>query len=214
MSNRFNTAPERGGITLTIMLVFMLVVIGVLVYLLASGTRSNDGKTIGVSAPVVSHIAPRQNAHGGVFSDGLPHPDTITEYPLDETDSGIQSVAEFNLDINRDGKTDRITRTRHENGTSHFYDEYKIEINDGDILINITPSGFRTVQGAECALQKLHFSLSPDFRVTKISRKWKDSWNTPTPATRTIYKLSGDKLNVASQDVLGTVCDVTDLFIR
>ncbi len=214
MSNRFNISPEHGSITLTIMLVFMLVVIGVLVYLLAFDTRSNDGKTIGVSAPSVSRVAPRQNAHGGAFSDGLPRPDAITEYPLDETDSGIQSIAEFNLDINRDGKTDRITRTRHENATSHFYDEYKIEINDGDILINITPSGFRTVQGAECALQKLHFSLGPDFQVAKISRKWKDSWDTPTPATRTIYKLSGDKLNVVSQDVMGTVCDVTDLFIR
>ncbi len=206
---------QRGSIGLNIMLVLMLAVIGILTYLLLNGGLPSGVSSHGAQSPTHTDMAPRPNAHkSGGFTDGLPRPDSATEYELDEIGDGVSNVAVFNHDINGDGQIDRITRTHHESGNAHFYDEYRIELNNDGFYINITPDGFRTTQGAECALQKLRFSFQPKFSVTKISRNWVDSWNTPSPAKKTVYELRGRELVPVSTADMGTVCDVTDLFVR
>lgn len=146
------------------------------------------------------------------FADGLRMANHVTEYELDEFDSGTASEEVFNRDINGDGRTDRITRTRVENGTSHFYYDYKIELNQNGQMVDITPDGMRTTEGAECALQKIRFVFKPDFQIIKISRPWSESWTTPTLATKTVYGLVNNELRVASTTPLKTVCNVEDLF--
>lgn len=208
---------QRGGIAMNILLVLMLAVIGILIYMLANGGRFVIGRTSGVDSPVgadtqiSSGTTPR--AVTGEFSDGLGKPDSISQNSLDEFGAGIASVEIFNRDINGDGRADRITRTRVENGTPHFYYEYKIELNENGRYIDITPDGFRTTEGADCALQKLHFSFKPDFIVTKISRKWRDTWTTPTMATKTTYALHGNHLNITDSVQLKEICNVADLFL-
>lgn len=146
------------------------------------------------------------------FDDGLRNPDSTTSEPLDEFDAGIASREVFNIDINKDGKKDRITRTRVETGTDHFYFEYKIELNSNNRLVDITPKNFRTVEGADCALQKFRFSFAPEFQIVKISRPWQDSWVTPTTADRTVYTLSSEMLRASQPRPVSRVCNVSDLF--
>jgi hypothetical protein len=107
---------------------------------------------------------------------------------------------------------DKITKTHNENGTAHFWDDYKIELNKNGTWRNITPKGLRTTQGSECALQKVQFKFSPVFQVIKISRPWVESWTNPSTATKTVYTLKDDKLQVTSTEKMKTVCDVTELF--
>lgn len=146
------------------------------------------------------------------FDDGLRNPVSVTRHELDEFGEGLASVEVFAPDVNNDGQKDRITKSRYENGTAHFYYDYKIELNVGSDFVDITPDNFRTVEGSECALQKLRFVFIPEFQVVKISRPWKDTWTTPTPATRTVYKMTGNKLKEASSKQLKEICNVSDLF--
>ena len=118
----------------------------------------------------------------------------------------------FNTDINGDKVPDRITKIRHESGTAHFWDEYKIELNQDGRYRDITPKGLRTTVGAECALQQIQFQYKPNFKIIKISRPWRDSWTGPSMATRTIYTLENNKLVPDAGENLGTVCDVSELF--
>lgn len=202
---------QRGGIIVNILLVIMLVAIGVLIYMLARGTGTGVGDTGGVSSPTMAQPRnPTQTTDE--FSDGLAMADTSTRGTLDEFGAGISQTDVFNRDINNDGRPDRITRTRVENGTPHYYYEYKIELNNDGRYVDITPDGFRTTEGAECALQKLRFSFSPDFSITKISRKWTDSWTTPTMAVKTTYALHNGKLNVSDTHNMKSICDVSELF--
>lgn len=206
---------QHGSIGLNIMLVLMLGVIGVLTYLLLNGGIQRDVQSYGTSSPQHTDMAPRPNANnGGGFTDGLGRPDSSTEYQLDETGYGVSNVAVFNRDINKDGQPDRITRTHYENGTAHFYDEYLIELNNNGFFINITPGGFRTTEGGECALQKLKFIFSPKFTVVKVSRKWVESWTTPSAVTKTTYELRGRELVPVSTADMGVACDVTDILVK
>lgn len=205
---------ERGNITVNILLIIMLVIIAVLIYILAGGPLPNFAKTGGVNSPVAPTPDTTQlfSQTGGKFSDGLINPEFSEQYQLDEFGAGISERDIFDRDINADGVNDRITRTRNENGTAHFYYEYKIELNKNGDFIDITPDGFRTTEGAECALTKLQFAFKPEFRVIKISRDWQDSWDTPTMATRTVYTIENDEIIQIESKPLKSVCNVADLF--
>ncbi len=143
------------------------------------------------------------------FNDGLGHPDNRINQIINNQTYTIDT---FNRDINSDGKIDKITRTHIENETAHFYDEYKIELNIDGILYNITPDDFRTINGADCALQLLHFTFNQNFGVKKISRPWQDTWDTPTMATKTEYRLYKNTLKITENQPLTTICDVSELF--
>lgn len=209
---------QSGNVVFNILLVVMFIIIGVLIYILAGGPVPKLGDTRGVKSPdmeftdddaTVAQITSRDT---GEFSDGLVRPSFSEQYPLDEFGAGIAERAVFDIDINDDGRMDRITRVRNENGTDHGYYEYKIELNQNGNWVDITPDGFRTTEGAECALQKLQFNFRPQFSVVKISRKWSETWVTPTMATRTVYTFNDGKLQASAPQELKTVCDVTDLF--
>lgn len=146
------------------------------------------------------------------FHDGLRMPNSVTEYELDDFGAGTASREIFNRDINGDGRNDRITRTLVENGTSHFYYDYKIEINQNGAMVDVTPPELRTIEGADCALQKIKFVFRPDFRIIKISRPWQDTWATPTMATETVYTIVGNRIGIATERPLKIICDVEELF--
>ncbi len=205
-----NTNYEKGSAILTILLIIMVVVIGFLIYLLAGGSIPKATKTVGVESPTMEISASK--TENEQFSDGLTNLVSSKKFNLNEFGEGIAEQNIYEYDINNDGKKDRITRTKNENGTPHFYYEYKIELNKNGSFVDITPEGFRTTEGAECALQKLQFVFKPDFKVIKISRDWKDSWDTPSLAIQTTYNFSDGKIISTSEKELQTICDVSELF--
>ena len=205
-----NTNYEKGSAILTILLIIMVVVIGFLIYLLAGGSIPKATKTVGVESPTMEISASK--TENEQFSDGLTNLVSSKKFNLNEFGEGIAEQNIYEYDINNDGKKDRITRTKNENGTPHFYYEYKIELNKNGAFVDITPEGFRTTEGAECALQKLQFVFKPDFKVIKISRDWKDSWDTPSLAIQTTYNFSDGKIISTSEKELQTICDVSELF--
>ncbi len=197
---------QRGSITTNILLALMLVAIGVLVFLLTRRDSDHVGQTRGLDAvPVV------QRGVTG-FQDGLQNPNAASKQPLDEYGAGTESIEVFNRDINNDKIPDRITRRRIENGTAHFYYDYKVELNNGKYYTNITPSTLRTTEGAECALTKLQFIFEPEFQIIKISRPWQESWSTPTMARKTVYTLKDNVMHTGPTTNLRVVCDVAELF--
>ena len=200
---------QSGKISVNVLLVLILCVAGVMGYMLLSDKSDTEISAHGSNSP---HLNIKKTVKPIVFSDGLPRPDLVETYTLDETGSGIAKKEVFNIDINNDDFIDRITRTRHENGTAHFWYEYKIELNKNGVFFNVTPNGFRTTEGAECSLKKIQFIFEPEFKVIKISRPWETSWNTPTVATRTDYALKNGKLVQTAQKTLGSCCEVTELF--
>jgi hypothetical protein len=149
---------------------------------------------------------------GAEFTDGLENPVSEHNFEPDEFGEGVVEVATFSYDIDEDGRPDRISRARRETGTAHFQYIYKVELNNGEKMVNITPKDFFTVEGAECAHQKIQFSFKPDFSITKISRTMGEDWNTPTPSTKTVYTLWNNNLHVATTSEYKTVCDVAELF--
>lgn len=202
---------ERGSLSANILLVFILGLAVVLGYILLSKNKT-DTRVTAIGAGTV-HIANKDVPQSvSEFTDGLNHPNSSETFPLNEIGEGTEKKEIFNVDINNDGLMDRIIRTHNENGTAHFWDEYRIELNNNGAFLNITPSGLRTTQGAECALQKVKFTFKPEFRIIKISRPWAETWNTPTMATRTIYELQADKLVPTAVQELKKVCDVSELF--
>lgn len=208
---------QSGNMFFNILLIIMFVIIGVLIYILAGGPVPRLGRTGGVQSPTNMEIPSTTpgrviSDNTGEFSDGLTNPDFIKTYPLDEFGAGVSERAVFDVDINSDGRIDRITRTRNENGTDHFYYEYKIELNQNGEYVDITPDGFRTTEGAECSLQKLQFVFRPEFRVIKISRDWSETWTTPTMARRTVYTMYNDGLTASAPTDLKVICNVVDLF--
>ncbi len=204
------TNQQSGNILFNILLIIMFAIIAVLIYILAGGPVPKIIRSGGVQSPNIQ--MPINTNNTGEFSDGLINPDSAEKYQLDEYGAGISERDIFNRDINGDGRMDRITRTRNENGTSHFYYQYKIELNENGKFVDITPDGFRTTEGAECALQKLQFVFNPDFQVIKISRNWDTSWDTPTMATRTMYTFNNGKMISHTPQQMKIVCDVSDLF--
>lgn len=201
---------QSGNAWFYILLTILIIVIGVLVYILAGGPMPRTGDTVGTKSPTMQVETMPETS--GEFTDGLNNPESSETFQLDEFGAGIAERDIFRVDINADNQPDRITRTRHENGTAHFYYEYTIEIADNGQFINITPNGFRTTEGPECALQKLQFTNSPKFRVVKISRNWRDTWETPTTATRTVYEYQDGKIVPTAQTEMEPVCDVRELF--
>ncbi len=199
---------KRGGISLTWGIVLILIIVGVMIYtLVPTRNPSNIETARGTQTPSVS-----QHTSGDMFSDGLHNPHQVAHGTLDETGNGISEQEIFYTDVNQDNFTDKIIRTHYENGTGHAWDEYNIQIVQNGQYVDITPSDFRTVNGADCALQKIQFVFHPDFQIIKISRPWVDSWNTPSMATRTLYEIKNDRLVLKKSETLRTVCDVTELF--
>ncbi len=203
-----DTLSQRGNMMTYALLAMTVVVIVVLVYLLGGGRGVNIGATGGVdSAPVIEKVNDTDE-----FPDGLINPAMTKHGALNEYGEGMAVENVFNRDINNDGRIDRITRRRIENGTAHFYYDYKIELNNGNGYTDITPNPMRTTEGAECALTKIQFSFEPEFQIIKISRPWQDSWDTPTMASKTTYTLKDNELHAAASVSMRTVCDVATLF--
>ncbi len=202
---------EQGGVVISVLLIIMLIIIGVLVYILMSGREIKTHRGSDIQSPSQITATHGETIAADEIGDGLINPDYYQEYELDDFGAGIADMAVFNRDINNDGRMDKIVRTRHENGTDHFYYEYKISVANNGTFIDITPDGFRTTEGAECALQKLKFSFKPDFRVVKVSRPWQESWTTPTMATQTVYTLNENHITPISSQDLKVICDVADL---
>lgn len=205
---------QHGSIALNVLLVLLLLVIGILIYLLAGARAPQAIRVTGVESPTMptTSAAPTTQPRGTQFTDGLGRANSATEYPLDETGAGVARVEVFKRDINNDGQIDRITKRRVENGTDHFYDEYTIELANGNKYIDITPDNFRTIEGADCALQRLRFIFNPQFQVIKISRPWQDSWTNPTAAVKTTYALRGGQMQEIKSQNMKAVCNVADLF--
>lgn len=180
-------------------------------YLLMQNNKNKEIHAYGTNA---IHMELKQNTKKTVFNDGLGKPQNKIGYKPDETGIGTTKIETFLYDINTDGKKDKITRIHHENGTAHFWDEYTIEINENDRFRSIELDDFRTINGAECTLQKLKFIFKPTFQVIKISRPWVKSWNTPSIATKTTYELKNNQMIVVDKKQMANVCDVTELFIK
>jgi len=150
-------------------------------------------------------------ADGYTFDDGLWNPVLREAFDLDELGQGVSLVETYAAETG--SRRIRITRTRNERGTAHFSYEYRIELAaPGQDFRDITPDGFRTIEGADCSLQKLRFVFAPSFQVVKISRTWEDTWATPTMAARTIYSLIDGELHAGAPVQLEEVCDVSELF--
>jgi len=188
-----------------ILVITLLIVVGVFVFYITNKTSSKN-ESIDIENPILT----TQNM--GEFTDGLRDPVSVHTFEPDEFGEGVIEVATFSYDINEDGRPDRISRARKETGTAHFQYIYKIELNTGDKMVNITPKDLVTVEGAECAHQKIQFSFKPDFSITKISRPMGENWNTPTQSTKTIYALWNDNLHIATTTEYKTICDVSELF--
>lgn len=198
------------GNTITV-LIMLGIVVSVFVGYGLIHKNKNDVQTFGTAAV---NITQKQKNRAITFNDGLGKTKDKIGYKPDETGTGVTRIETFSFDINSDGQDDKITRIRHENGTAHFWDEYTIEINENNRFRTITTDDFRTINGADCALQKLKFVFKPKFQVIKISRPWVDSWTTPSMATQTTYELINNKMVMVETKKLSSVCDVADLFVK
>jgi len=207
-----------------VMIILVVLIIGVAIIILGRTGKKNEvasTEQLGTKyLPELTGNVPASRAaqkaeefnENYEFNDGLGNPDQVQRFVSVEDDAELVSIETFDIDINNDGVKDRITKSRFENGTAHFYYEYKIELNLDEQFVDITPDEFRTIEGADCSLRKLRFVFYPSFQVIKISRTWEDTWITPTLATRTIYKLKNNKLEIASTSALKKICNVSDLF--
>lgn len=198
----------------TILVIMILIIIGVLMYMLTTQDKTQSANTnIAVKSPI---NIPDNNADIAIdfdsFNDGLRTPSSAQETEPDEYGVGITSVRIYTHDLNRDGRMDKITRTHIENGTSHFTNEYKIEIATADGFIDITPPDMKTVESADCALQKLRFSFAPIFSIEKIGREMGDDYLTPTMAYRYVYRLENNQMIEISRTPMREICDVSELF--
>lgn len=146
------------------------------------------------------------------FSDGLPNPTSVVTYPLDEFDIGISEKYTYKIDINNDGKIDKITKTFFDTGNAHAYYKYTIELNKKDKYVDITPAGLQTTNGADCDLQQIQFRLKPSFQITVINREMGDTWDEPTTAYKKTFSLQGDKLTESKKIKMRKICDVKELF--
>ena len=146
------------------------------------------------------------------FSDGLPNPTSVVTYPLDEFDIGISEKYTYKIDINNDGKIDKITKTFFDTGNAHAYYKYTIELNKNGKHIDITPEGLQTTNGADCDLRQIQFRFKPSFQITVINREMGDTWDEPTPAHKKTFSLQGDKLTESKEIKMRKICDVKELF--
>ena len=142
-------------------------------------------------------------------TDGLPKPDHTEYFDISEGNGdvyGVHSIGTFYIDINNDGKKDKIKRGHFVTMTAHGYDFYEIELHNGKKL---DLPGFRTIEAAECFLQFYHFQFEPEFQLTKISRPLgKESWTQLTPIKIEKFKIINDKLEKISTKSHKPMCDV------
>jgi len=185
-------------------LIILLLVAGGILYVIGT-TNNTMPHATDSDSPIL--VSPSNTQ----FSDGLQNPSRMRNFRPDDAGAGVTEIAEYVYDINHDGRPDRITRARRDNGTAHFQYIYKIELNDGQKYLDVTPRDFYTIEGPDCALQKLKFSFEPDFSVTKISRPMGDDWNTPTQSTKTVYALWENQMHIVTSIEYKTVCDVSEL---
>ena len=141
--------------------------------------------------------------------DGLTKPNKTEIFcPVDKDGIiyGITRKDIFTVDVNNDGKKDKITRGRFDTMTAHGYTFYDIELSNGEKLNQL-----RTLESAECFLEFYRFQLSP-FVITKYSRPLgADSWFQPTESKIETFVINGDKLEKTSEKKAGVVCDVSKL---
>lgn len=194
---------EKNNGWIKIVIVIFLVAVGVFVFY---KLKKPNVATIDIDEPNVEII---ENTE---FTDGLENPESVHTFEPNEFGEGVVEVATFSYDLDQDGRPDKISRARRETGTAHFQYIYKVELNDGQKMVNITPKDLFTVEGAECAHQKIQFSFKPDFSITKISRPMGEDWNTPTQSTKTVYALWNNGLRVVTTSEYKTACDVAELF--
>ena len=194
---------EKNNGWIKIVIVIFLVAVGIFVFY---KLKKPNVTTIDVDEPTIEIVEDTE------FSDGLSNPVSVHTFEPNEFGEGVVEVATFSYDLDQDGHPDKISRARRETGTAHFQYIYKVELNDGQKLVNITPKDLFTVEGAECAHQKIQFSFKPDFSITKISRPMGEDWNTPTQSTKTVYALWNNGLRVVTTSEYKTVCDVAELF--
>ena len=148
-----------------------------------------------------------------VFSDGLPNPDSVINYTLDDFGTGPAKKYIYYIDIDKNGTLDKITKTFIETGNAHSYYEYTIEIKTNGEYIDITPKNFHTINGAECDLQQIQFPFVPQFRAKLISRELGENlWNQPTMAKQKTFMLNGNNWKTYAETELKPVCDVKELF--
>lgn len=222
---------ECGSIALAVITTLLLVAVGVLVYILITENSEKSARgtsdaeiTETVAAPRNQFVQPgevvppieTQNPPSAddtdAFDDGLGTPERTIPADLDEFGAGLGETKIYYIDINNDRKPDRIIRTRIDPGNAHYYDEYEIALNTGTGFDDITPDGFYTVHGADCALQRIRFTFRPKFRAIKISRPIGDTYITPTPAVYETYELVNDEIIRVGARQMPAVCDVTKLF--
>ena len=196
---------EKNNGWIKIIIIVALIIIGVVVFYKLIEPHP-EIQPVYIEEPII------ETTGGANFTDGLENPESVRNFAPDEFGAGVVEVATFSYDIDGDGRPDKISRARRETGTAHFQYIYKVELNNGEKLINITPKDFFTVEGAECAHQKIQFSFKPDFSIVKISRPMGEDWNTPTQSTKTVYTLWNNNLHIAETSEYKTVCDVAELF--
>jgi hypothetical protein len=195
---------EKNNGWIKIVVIIIFIVLEIFIFFKLEETR--------MRIPISDPVPVFEITEGMEFTDGLENPVSVHKFAPDEFGEGVVEVATFSYDIDGDGRPDKISRARRETGTAHFQYIYKVELNNGEKLINITPKDFFTVEGAECAHQKIQFSFKPDFSITKISRPMGEDWDTPTQSTKTVYTLWNNNLHIAETLEYKTVCDVAELF--
>ena len=208
---------ESGSIAFNVIMATLLVAICVLSYMLITGRGGrNTTRTIGLDAPAANSQHTTAPATETVdtedFNDGLGRPNATTTYPLDEFGAGVGMRAVFFADINRDGTPDRITRTEINSGTAHASTRYTIEIATDNGYTDITPQGFDTAEGADCALRKIRITLAPRFQVVRISRPMGATWDAPTTPVKEVFSLSNNQIVRTGAVELPATCDVAELF--
>ncbi len=173
---------------------------------------SRKPKTVETPKPQPEYNYVPHKTHKTGFSDGLDTPDSTTTYTPDEFGEGITEKSVYYIDINGDGLLDRITRKLFSTASAHSYYEYNIELKQDDKYVDITPYNFRTINGADCDLQRIQFSFKPQFKITLIYREMGDTWNQPTMANKKTFKLSNNKIKEINEKQMQPICDVKDLF--
>ena len=140
---------------------------------------------------------------------GLPKtPDKEERFDVETGDGypyGVSHKDTFFIDINNDGKKDKIIRGRFSTWSAHGYTFYEIYSSNGK-----QDAKFRTLEAAECFLEAYKFQFDP-FVLTKASRPWKETWITPTHAKIEKFQIINDKLEKISEKSVGKICDVREL---
>lgn len=80
------------------------------------------------------------------------------------------------VDINNDGESDLIVKSRVENNNAHSYDKFDLLVKQHNKYYFVTSNGMKTIEGADAVLQSYKFSDDNGFKVTEYSRDMGDSY--------------------------------------